>query len=182
MIGPEFTIDGVTSPTLTFWAKSLTDQYGLDRFRIGIGTSTNPDDFTIISSGNFEEAPLDWTQYEYDLSAYQGQTVRVGIHCVSNDSFVLQMDSFVVEGTLGVNDINSLEMSLYPNPVDGNYVTIQTPVNGVKEVQVFDILGKRVINTNLVSDSLEISELNPGVYVVKVTIENQTNTSKLIIK
>ena len=87
-----------------------------------------------------------------------------------------------MEGTLGVNDINSLEMSLYPNPVDGNYVTIQTPVNGVKEVQVFDILGKRVINTNLVSDSLEISELNPGIYVVKVTIENQTNTSKLIIK
>ena len=32
------------------------------------------------------------------------------------------MDSFEVEGTLGVNDFNSLEMSIYPNPVDGNYV------------------------------------------------------------
>ena len=101
MIGPEFTIDGVTSPTLTFWAKSITDAYGLDRFRIGIGTSTDPSSFTIISSGNYEEAPTAWTQYEYDLSAFQGQTVRLGIHCVSNDSFVLQMDSFVVEGTLG---------------------------------------------------------------------------------
>ena len=182
MIGPEFTIDGITSPTLSFWAKSITDQYGLDRFRIGIGTSTDPSSFTIISSGNYEEAPTDWTQYEYDLSAFQGQTVRLGIHCVSNDSFVLQMDSFVVEGTLGIDDFNSLEMSLYPNPVDGNYVTIQTPINGVKEVEVFDILGKRVINTNLISNSLDISELNPGVYMVKVTIENQSKVSKLVIR
>ena len=91
MISPEFTIDGVTSPTLSFWAKSVTDQYGLDRFQIGIGSSTNPDDFTIISSGNYEEAPTSWTLYEYDLSAYEGQTVRLGVHCVSNDSFVLML-------------------------------------------------------------------------------------------
>ena len=134
---------------------------------------------------NFDEQTLrnlSLTQYEYDLSAFHGQTVRVGIHCVSNDSFVLQMDSFVVEGTLGVDDFNTLEMSIYPNPVDGNYVTIQTPINGVKEVEVFDILGKRVINTNLISDSLDISELNPGVYMVKVTVENKNKISKLIVK
>ena len=55
---------------------------------------------------------------------------------------MLQLDSFVVEGT---NDFENLNISIYPNPVDGNYVTIQTPINGVKEVEVFDILGKRVI-------------------------------------
>ena len=80
------------------------------------------------------------------------------------------------------DDFNTLDMSLYPNPVDGNYVTIQTPINGVKEVEVFDILGKRVLNTNLISDSLDISELNSGVYMVKVTVENQSKVSKLIIK
>ena len=182
MIGPEFTISGVTSPTLSFWAKSITDQYGLDRFQIGIGSSTNPDDFTIISSGNYEEAPTEWTQYEYDLSAYEGQTVRVGIHCVSNDSFVLQMDAFVVEGTLGITDTNSLQMSLYPNPTEVGYVTIQTPVSGLKEVEVFDVIGKTVISTSLISDTMDVSELNPGIYMVRVTIDNQSNTSKLIIK
>ena len=96
--------------------------------------------------------------------------------------FRLNIDDVAIEGTLGVDDFNTLNMSLYPNPVDGNYVTIQTPINGVKEVEVFDILGKRVINTNLISDSLDISELNPGVYMVKVTVENQSKVSKLIIK
>ena len=92
------------------------------------------------------------------------------------------MDSFVVEGTLGVNDMNTLEMSIYPNPVDGNYVTIQTPTNGLKEVEVFDLLGKQVINTTIISDSLDVSELNSGVYMLRVTVENQSNTTKLIIK
>ena len=182
MIGPEFTITGVTSPLLTFWAKSITDAYGLDRFQIGIGSSTNPDDFTIISSGAYEEAPTVWTQYQYDLSAYDGQTIRVGIHCVSNDSFVLQMDSFVVEGTLGVNDVASLDMNLYPNPVSGSFVTIQTPINGVKYVEVFDIIGNRLINTSLITDTLEISSLSTGMYLVKVTVEGQSKTSKLIIR
>ena len=182
MIGPEFTISGVSSPTLSFWAKSITDAYGLDRFQIAIGSSTNPADFTVISAGAYEEAPIEWTQYEYDLSAYDGQTVRVGIHCVSNDSFVLQMDSFVVEGTLGVNDVQSLEMNIYPNPVNGNFVTIQTPVNGMKYVEVFDITGKRLINTSLSADTLEVSSLSAGMYLIKVTVEGQSKTSKLIVR
>ena len=182
MIGPEFTISGVSSPTLSFWAKSITAQYGLDRFQIAIGSSTDPADFTVISAGDYVEAPTEWTQYDYDLSAYDGQTIRVAIHCVSNDSYLLQMDSFVVEGTLGLNDVQSLEMNIYPNPVNGNFVTIQTPINGVKYVEVFDITGKRLINTSLSADTLEVSSLSAGMYLIKVTVEGQSKTSKLIVR
>ena len=182
MIGPEFTISGVSSPSLSFWAKSLTDHMGLERFQIAIGSSTDPADFTVISAGSYEEAPTEWTQYEYDLSAYDGQTIRVGIHYVSNDSFVLQMDSFVVEGTLGLNNLQSLDMNIYPNPVNGNFVTIQTPINGVKYVEVFDITGKRLINTSLSADTLEVSSLSAGMYLIKVTVEGQSKTSKLIVR
>jgi hypothetical protein len=183
MISPEFTISGVSSPSLSFWAKSLTADYGLDRFQIAIGSSTDPADFTVISSPSaYVEAPVEWTQYQYDLSAYDGQTIRVGIHCVSNDSFVLQMDSFVVEGTLGLNDVQSLDMNIYPNPVNGNIVTIQTPVNGVKYVEVFDITGKRLINTSLSADTLEVSSLSAGMYLIKVTVEGQSKTSKLVVR
>ncbi len=182
MISPEITIDGVTSPTLTFWAKSLTDAYGLDRFRIGIGTTTNPDDFTIVSSGNYVEAPLEWTQYEYDLSAYQGQNIRVGVHCVSNDSFVLQMDEFVVEGTLGVNDLNKLEMIIYPNPVDGDIVTIQSPIDGLKEVQIYTVTGRKVMDTTINGNTLDVSSFNSGFYMLKVTINGQSKISKLVVR
>ena len=182
MISPEFSMDGVTSPILSFWAKSLTDQYGLERFQIGVGTTTNPSDFTIITPGSYVEPPTQWTQYQYDLSAYEGQNIRLAIHYMGNDSFVLMMDNFVIEGTLGVTNYNSLEMSLYPNPVDQNYVTIETPISGSKEIEVFDLLGKKVIDVNSSSNQLDISQLNSGVYMVRVTVGNQSSTTKLIVE
>ena len=182
MISPEFSMDGVTTPILSFWAKSLTDQYGLERFQIGVGTTTNPSDFTIITPGSYVEPPTQWTQYQYDLSAYEGQNIRLAIHYMGNDSFVLMMDNFVIEGTLGVTNYSSLEMSLYPNPVDQNYVTIETPISGSKEIEVFDLLGKKVIDVNSSSNQLDISQLNSGVYMVRVTVGNQSSTTKLIVE
>ena len=182
MISPEFSMDGVTSPILSFWAKSLTDQYGLERFQIGVGTTTNPSDFTIITPGSYVEPPTQWTQYQYDLSAYEGQNIRLAIHYMGNDSFVLMMDNFVIEGTLGITNYSSLEMSLYPNPVDQNYVTIETPISGSKEIEVFDLLGKKVIDVNSSSNQLDISQLNSGVYMVRVTVGNQSSTTKLIVE
>ena len=182
MISPEFSMDGVTSPILSFWAKSLTDQYGLERFQIGVGTTTNPSDFTIITPGSYVEPPTQWTQYQYDLSAYEGQNIRIAIHYVSNDAFVLMMDNFVIEGTLGISDNSSLEMSLYPNPTNQNYVTIETPISGSKEIEVFELLGKKVIDVNSSSNQLDVSQLNSGVYMVRVTIENQSSTTKLIVE
>ncbi|MDE0954554.1 MAG: Omp28-related outer membrane protein, partial [Candidatus Poseidoniales archaeon] len=67
MISPEFTLNGVTSPTFSMWAKSVNDTYGLERFQVGVGNSTDYNDFTIISEGTYIEAPTNWTQYLFVL-------------------------------------------------------------------------------------------------------------------
>jgi len=182
MISPEFSLDNIESPTLRFMAKTLKDDWGLERFKVAIGNSTSYNEFTVISEGTYLEAPTDWTLYEFDLSSYIGQNIRIGINYVSDDKFVLQMDEFVVEGTLGVNNDNLLEMILYPNPTDKNFVTIQTNSLDTKEIEVFDIIGKKVIDISLNSNSLDISKLNSGIYLVKITVDNQTNTHKLVVK
>ena len=74
-------------------------------------------------------------------------------------------------------------MIIYPNPVlNGDFVTIQTSVNGAKYVEVFDITGKRLITTTLSADTLDVSVLSSGIYLVNVTINGQTKVAKLIIK
>ena len=182
MISPEFTIDGVSSPMLSFWAKSVTDQYGLDRFQIGIGSSTNPDDFTIISSGNYEEAPTSWTLYEYDLSAYEGQTVRLGVHCVSNDSFVLMMDSFKVEGTLGLNNFENGNIQ-YNYNINSRKLEINSDLN-LKNVEVYNLLGQNIISKDIYSNSitLDLSYLSASIYVIRVTGNAGYKTFKLNVK
>jgi len=83
--------------TLRFWARSITDAYGLERFTVNVSTTgTTPSSFSKISPGIYLEAPLNWTEYVYDLSAYAGQSVHIGIHCISDDAFVFMVDDMVI--------------------------------------------------------------------------------------
>ncbi len=101
LITPKMTI--TSGEQLTFWAKSVVDSYGLERFKIGISTTgTQTTDFTIISSGPYVEAPIDWTEYTYDLSSYDGQKIYIAINCVSNDAFCFMLDDIkVTDGSKG---------------------------------------------------------------------------------
>lgn len=50
----------------SFWAKSASENYGLERFRIGVSTTdTDPANFTIISPEPYVEVPAEWTKFAY---------------------------------------------------------------------------------------------------------------------
>ncbi|PLX23661.1 MAG: hypothetical protein C0599_04045 [Salinivirgaceae bacterium] len=91
LITPEVT--AANGMEVSFMAKSITADYGLERFYVAVSTTgTDPGDFTVISGASFVEAPVDWTSFSYDLSAYAGQNIYIGIHCVSNDAFMFMID------------------------------------------------------------------------------------------
>ncbi|MDD3235664.1 MAG: choice-of-anchor J domain-containing protein [Candidatus Cloacimonetes bacterium] len=86
---------------IKFWAKSYTGQYGLERFKVGVSTTgTAPANFTIISGATYIEAPVDWTEYTYDLSSYETTPIMVGIQCVSNDAFIFFVDDVSMNGNI----------------------------------------------------------------------------------
>jgi hypothetical protein len=49
-------------------------------------------------------------------------------------------------------------------------------------ISVFDILGKQVLKESVNNNVLNISKLNSGVYIIKVSQENATITKKLVIE
>lgn len=73
-------------------------------------------------------------------------------------------------------------LSLYPNPVLNGKVYISTKNDLEKEIIIFDLLGKKVLQTHLTSRELSVSDLVPGVYIIKINEENATATRKLIIR
>jgi len=87
-----------TNSNLSFWVKSYTAQYGLERYKVGVSNTNNdPSSFTIISGSNYLEAPANaWQQKQFDLSAYDGTDVYIGIQCVSNDAFIFMLDDVAV--------------------------------------------------------------------------------------
>ena len=90
-------VNVVPGMKFSFWARSLTTQWGADRFKVGVSTTgTAPANFTFISGSNYIEPPAAWTQYTYNLDAYAGQQIYLAINCVSNDSFVLMIDDIFI--------------------------------------------------------------------------------------
>jgi hypothetical protein len=73
-------------------------------------------------------------------------------------------------------------MRIYPNPVDGNFVTILSPVQGLKQIEVFTITGRKVMDTTINNSTLDVSSFNSGFYMVKVTINGQSKVSKLVVR
>ena len=78
------------------------------------------------------------------------------------------------------NEISGLKV--YPNPISGNVLNIETTLNGTKAITIFDVLGKQVLNTTIENTTVNIGTLNAGVYVVKVTEEGKTATTKLVVR
>lgn len=73
-------------------------------------------------------------------------------------------------------------LSLYPNPITNGKVYIATKNDSEKEIQIFDVLGKKVFYTQLNSRELNLTSLSPGVYIIKIREEESSATRKLIIR
>ena len=78
-------------------------------------------------------------------------------------------------------EVEQLEMILFPNPVNTDYITIKTFLGGIKYVEIFDINGRLVLKQSLDSELLNISQFNAGLFFVKVTMDGKSSTSKLVV-
>ena len=73
-------------------------------------------------------------------------------------------------------------LSLYPNPVSNGKVYISTKNDFDKEIIIFDVLGKKVLQTVMSSKELNVSNLSSGVYIIKINEKEASATRKLIIR
>jgi hypothetical protein len=81
------------------------------------------------------------------------------------------------------NQETSIEgLNFYPNPVSNGKIYITSKLSLDKEITIFDVLGKKVLQTILNSRELNISALSPGVYIIKIKEGEASATRKLIVK
>lgn len=73
-------------------------------------------------------------------------------------------------------------LNIYPNPVVNDRVYITSKTTAPKDIEIFDVLGKRVMQITISSKELNVSSLTPGVYIIKIKEGEQRATRKLIIK
>lgn len=80
---------------------------------------------------------------------------------------------------------NTLEkVQIYPNPVTSGKIYINAETNSAKNIELYDMLGKRIFTTEMNSyqKELNVSNLKAGVYILKLSEKNNSITRKIIIK
>jgi hypothetical protein len=87
-----------------------------------------------------------------------------------------------VEATAGLKDNNIAGLKLFPNPLSGNVLNVTSNSSADKTIAVYDVLGKNVLNAKVTNETVNVSALNSGVYIVKITEEGKTATRKLVVK
>jgi hypothetical protein len=86
-----------------------------------------------------------------------------------------------IDTTLGTEEFGTTSFSMYPNPANGSTVTVSSASNNAKSVKVYSIIGKQVINTTI-TNTLEVSGLQSGIYIVQITENGKPATKKLVIR
>jgi hypothetical protein len=134
---------------------------------------TGPDGSTFIESN--------WTYGGVDNSTSPGIGALNDLGtCQSAAAFstVVPFGTFTLR--VAQNDIAGL--NIFPNPVTNGNLFINTAMNDTKTVVIYDVLGKKVLGTSVNEQAVNVSALNSGVYIVKVTEAGKTATRKLVIK
>jgi hypothetical protein len=82
--------------------------------------------------------------------------------------------------TASISDNALLKISMYPNPASSK-LNISAP-NTIKSAAIYNILGKQVmrLNINKNNESIDVSNLSSGMYLIKYTIGNAVGTAKFI--
>lgn len=168
------------------WSKDFCDSGGLDiRYQDGAQQLPTINCGSIIT-GDYE--PVDLLSNFNDGNTLGDWTLRVTDFVTSNtgtiDSWSIEVCSAV---TLNAEEFSSELFTLYPNPTN-DYVKLMfnQATNLETQIQLFDVGGRliksEIISNSLLTHELNVSDLNRGVYFVKVNQDKTETVKKLIVK
>lgn len=80
--------------------------------------------------------------------------------------------------TLSNPDFTATEISIYPNPVSNN-LYIETPAQ-LDKIELYDLKGTLILNASF-TPRLDLSRLNPGIYILKFS-SKQNSFSRKVVK
>lgn len=85
--------------------------------------------------------------------------------------------------TVGINDNElSNDISIYPNPFNDKIVLRNSSNETIKQVFIYDNLGKLVVSENGNAEYINTSGLNNGLYFMEIIFSDNSSTKRKLIK
>lgn len=162
-----------------------------------LGDATYPNWYNSDFSANQLTIGKQWTgtdstfkEYSYYLAALTNETNISFRFSFLSDAGLNQegviIDNFVIadDETASINNEFINDVLLYPNPSNGT-VHITRKKSESMQLTVVDITGKIIKKVgNIISNEYQLNllEVEKGVYFIKITINDQNTTKKIILK
>mgnify|MGYP002151615414 CR=1 FL=1 len=191
-----FTIASVFNQDLNSWdVSSVTNMSSMFFYATSFNQSLNNWDISSVINMQemFSYSSLSTDNYDGVLNSWSQQDVISGVilraigvnYCNGEDARQNLIDTYgwiiTDDGldcaTAGVDDQNQLDISIYPNPtsdivyIDGNYTQLK--------VIIYNVLGKEILNKSI-TNSIDISHLDNGVYILQLSDGVKLSTRKII--
>lgn len=144
---------------------------------------TNFTDFETVDDTNVTSYFLVEANGPSDLNGAATAYLRVTFDGATTSTGNNRVDNIKFTGnTLSTADFGISGVNIYPNPVRSGG-TISFSGNNTQPIQVviYDVLGKQVLSKRVTNNTLNISNLKAGVYLVQLSDNKNTTTKKLII-
>lgn len=155
------------------------------------------DDLVTVSGNQFTDfVPSDseWEEYEINVNSWAGdENVKVKFEFSGDGGNYFYLDEIIFPGdglSIDENPLENMDMTLYPNPSDGN-ATLEFAVdnNTDMQIRVQNIVGKEIANVKQQYQtgrhSIQLSELcgtlESGIYLIQVESQGFSRTEKLVI-
>lgn len=181
--------DGVL--TFTFGTYQTNGTFLEDRLSVYVTTSNDPAvivgetpvfDDQIGNQTPATDGASSAVDINVDLSSFAGQQVYITFrHWDTFDHNSILLDNVVINGTLGVDD-NILDSFSYF--VNSNNILNMKANAPLQSIELYNVIGQQVILNKLSStnETLDISNLNSGVYIAKVSIDGLSKSFKIVKK
>jgi hypothetical protein len=177
---------GGSTQTVT-WNVSNSDSGAINESLVNILLSTDGGlNYDVILSDTANDGSTDVV-----LPNIEASNCRVMVAAANNIFFNINTNDFVIEQNLSISeqDLNDA-LSIYPNPANEsifiNFRNIKT--RGQSGISIYDLRGRLIFNsvTNMNASNnikeVNVSQLQSGVYLLKIDVDFQSVVKRIIIE
>lgn len=105
------------------------------------------------------------------------------LRCYSDENDKIQIDIDCANGGIStaIANLNEYELTIAPIPASNKlYITLNNKKR-IKTIDLYNTLGQKLINKKFTGSALEVSELQNGIYYLKLTLNNDVQITKCVI-
>ncbi|HWY12224.1 MAG TPA: T9SS type A sorting domain-containing protein, partial [Bacteroidia bacterium] len=152
----------------------------------------------IVSSGPFNLPAYGVTETEYAHVWSVDSSATTNRHIASANKLILDVQKIrsfysstqpncLLSINTGINNpkLNDSSLSIYPNPASSLLYIKSEETIGKSQIKVTDMLGKTVLeskSTDLYQTSINIEQLNSGIYFLNIKFDNNKSIVKKFVK